>query len=232
MELTFKEALNNNDNSLIKKFVNSKIDLNKLIGYRFPIFFLIDNDNLDMIEYFIKKGADINAYCCECSMSPINYAGQNNKYDVINLLISYGADISFVAEKSYMEESNYNLCHFNIRNDLVYWYYNWNPYYTAFTHGFPQGFLYVLQKNDFPMKYEYLKYFNQEHKTTNLSLQYKRNLIRKYASDALKKWSPERHYLFNKKIKNEINNLFLVNNRFKYLPKELCFYISEIICVN
>ena len=232
MEKTFKEALETNDIQQIKKHIDMGVNLNKLINYRFPIFYLIDNDNLDMIEYFIEKGADINAYCCECSMSPINYAGQTNKYDVINLLISYGADISFVAENSYMEESNYNLCHFNIRSDLVYWFYNWNPYYTAFTHGFPKGFLYILQKGELAMKYEYLKYFNQEHKTKNLGLLKKRDLIRKYAKDALKKWSPERHYLINEKNKSIINNLFLVNNRFRYLPKELCFYISEIICVN
>ena len=47
---------------------------------------------------------------------------------------------------------------------------------------FPKGFLYILQKGELPMKYEYLKYFNQEHKTKNLGLRKKRDLIRKYAS--------------------------------------------------
>ena len=77
-----------------------------------------------------------------------------------------------------------------------------------------------------------LKYFNQKHKTKNLSLQKNRDLIRKYARDALKKWSPERHYLVSEKNRNIINNFFLVNNRFRYLPKEICFMISEIISVN
>ena len=39
MEKTFKEALETNDIHQIKKHIDMGVNLNKLINYRFPIFF-------------------------------------------------------------------------------------------------------------------------------------------------------------------------------------------------
>ena len=230
--MDFKTSLEQNNNIEITKWVITGIDLNKIIEYKYPIFYLIKNNNIEMIELFFKYGANVNSYSCECYQTPIMYAAELQNDKIIKLLISYGANISFVGNEGYKEDFSNSVSHFNLNSSLVYWYYNWNPFFSAYDYGNVNAVKYVLREGLFEMKEEYLNYF-----TSNLGVDErmfkKRNKIKNILNESMKKWAPKRHYLFHKNIRNNISILFHLRQKLTIkkiiLPIELWWKICDII---
>ncbi|KAJ3652767.1 hypothetical protein Zmor_018704 [Zophobas morio] len=52
----------------------------------------IKGDHRDIVEFLIKKGADVNAINCD-GMTPLSIAGKNGDIEVINMLLQNGASI-------------------------------------------------------------------------------------------------------------------------------------------
>ena len=232
--MDFKTSLENNNNIEITKWVITGIDLNKIIEYKYPIFYLIKKNNIEMIELFFKYGAYVNSYSCECYQTPIMYAAELQNDKIIQLLISYGANISFVGNEGYKEDFSNSVSHFNLNTSLVYWYYNWNPFFSAYDCGNVNAVKYVLREGLFKMKEEYSNYF-----TNNLGVDErmfkKRNEIKNILIESMKKWTPKRHYLFHKNIRNNISILFHLRQKLIIrditLPIELWWKICDIISI-
>jgi len=229
--MDFKTALEKNDNTEITKWVKNGIDLNKIIEYKYPIFYLIKNNNIEIIELFFKYGANVNSYSCVCYQTPIMYAAELQNDKIIQLLISYGANVSFVGNEGSKEDFSNSVSNFNINSSLVYWYYNWNPFFSAYDYGNVNAVKYVLREGLFEMKEEYLNFF-----TTNLGIDEKmfkkRIKIKNMLSESMKKWNPNRHYLFHKNIRNNIEILFYLRQRLIFLitlPMELWWKICDFI---
>ena len=52
--MDFETALEKNDSPEILRHIKNGVDLNKNIGLKFPIFFCIHNQNMEMIEIMLK----------------------------------------------------------------------------------------------------------------------------------------------------------------------------------
>ena len=232
--MDFKTSLEQNNNIEITKWVITGIDLNKIIEYKYPIFYLIKNNNIEIIELFFKYGANVNSYSCECYQTTIMYDAELQNDKIIHLLISYGANISFVGNEGYKEDFSNSVSHFNFNSSLVYWYYNWNPFFSAYDCGNVNAVKYVLREGLFEMKAEYLNYF-----ISNLGIDErmfkKRNEIKNILNETMKKWAPKRHYLFHKNIRNNISILFHLRQKLMIrdiiLPIELWWKICDIISI-
>ena len=225
--MDFKSALELNNEEEIIRCVKNGENLNKLIGYKYPIFYLIKNKNIPMIELFLQYGADVNIFSSECYQTPLVYASQMCNTDIIKLLIAYGASVAFVGMGSMEADYTLNMGHFNIHSELVYWYYNRNPFFAAYDYEYIGSVKYVLKNGLFEMKREYLNYFNKKNETN------KQKKIKKMLAESMKKWNQERHLLFHKNIQNNINILFHIKNSLVKenitLPLELWYSICEFL---
>jgi len=92
-------AIQNNNFYTIKTifdshFLDYDIDI-RLEGDTTPLMWAANHADLDMVKYFIDKGADKNA-CDENEVSPIYYSAKRKNDDdgVINYLIDLGVDIN------------------------------------------------------------------------------------------------------------------------------------------
>lgn len=225
--MDFKQALEDNNEIEIKKFITNGIDLNKLVGYSYPIFFSIRNKNLKMIEFMLKKGANVNICSSECFNTPLSYAGSMREVDIIRLLISYGANISFLAMGSSESDYSLNMSHFDMHSELVYWYYNWNPFFCAYDFGYIGGVKYILKNNIFKMEKQYLNYFKTPKNNNQRKIKY-------ILQESTKKFSPHRYYYFCKQQQNNIFYCFIVKNKIEkikniFLPLEIWHKICEFI---
>jgi ankyrin repeat protein len=220
--MDFKIALQNNDKYKIINYVKNGIDLNKLIDYKYPIFYLIQNDNIELIELFFSYGAKINIYSCECSMTPIMYAIQLKKDKIIQLLISYGSNLNFILQDYYTEGIDFHSLTLN--TNIIFWAYETNPFLSAYIYGHIKAVKYILNNQLFDVKKEYFSYFNDYEINKN------RKKIKYMLKESLKIWIPRRHYLISNTKKKYIKLLFnLKYNNIFYLPNELWFKICAFI---
>ena len=222
--MNFETALEKNDSSEILRHMKNGVELNKKIGSKYPIFFCIKNQNMEMIETMLNYGADVNVYCNETYYTPITYAGTMQNRDIIRLLISYGAQISFFSIENL--DANYNFIdmnNLNLHSELIYWYYNWNPFHTAYNFRYVRGVKYILKNGLFEMKKEYLNYFKNPEDEKQRKIKYILN-------ETMKKWCPHRHLYFHKDIQKKIELLTILKKKIDlYLPNELWFKIFEFI---
>ena len=225
--MDFKSALELNNEEEIIHCVKNGSNLNKLINYKYPIFYLIKNNNIHLIKLFLQYGADVNIFSSECYQTPIIYASQLNNNNIIKLLISYGASVSFVGMSSIESDYTLNMAHFNIHSELVYWYYNWNPFFSAYDYEYIGAVKYVLKNGLFKMKSEYFNYFKNKNESN------KQKKIKYMLRESMKKWNPERHILYHKNIQNNIYILFHIKNSLIkkniILPLELWYFICKFL---
>tara|TARA_Y200000002_G_C22578911_1_gene619969 strand:- start:217 stop:894 length:678 start_codon:yes stop_codon:yes gene_type:complete len=225
--MTFKEALEENNELEIIKNIKNGVNLNELVGYSYPIFYSIRNRNLKMIEFMLQNGANVNICSAECFNTPLSYAGSMKEVDIIRLLISYGADIQFLAMSSTEADYSLNMSHFDMHSELIYWYYNWNPFFCAYDFGYIGGVKYILQNNIFKMKKHYLNYF----KKPKNKIQHRIKFI---LEESIKKFSPHRYHFFCKERQNNIFYCLNIKNKLEknkniYLPPEIWYKICEFI---
>ena len=234
--MDFKIALQNNNKYQIINHIKNGINLNKLIDYKYPIFYLIQNDNIELIELFFSYGAKINIYSCECSMTPIMYAIQLKKDKIIQLLISYGSNLNFILKDYYTEGLGVYFHSLTLNTNIIFWAYETNPFLSAYICGHINAVKYILNNQLFDVKKEYFSYFNEYEINEN------RKKIKYMLKESLKIWSPGRHYLIpnikKKYIKFIFNLKYKKDMKYKkdikykndfYLPNELWFKICTFI---
>ena len=221
--MDFKTALQNNNQNEIIRCVKSGMDLNKMIDYKFPIFYLIENENIELIELFFSYGANINSFTSECPKSPVMYAIQLKKEKIIQLLISYGANLSFITH-TYTEGFDIDFHSLTLSTNVIYWTYEKNPFLSAYIYGHTKAVKYILNNELFKVKREYFLYFNEYE--SNIE----RNKIKNMLKDSLKIWNPSRHYISSNNKKKNIELLLNIRNKTPfYIPIELWFEIFKFI---
>jgi len=157
----------------VMDFVN--IDLNSTINYDSivgsPLNIAITQGNMDVVQYFIEKGADIN-YKDEKGYTPLMSAIKNHNFSIINYLLEKKVDINTVTdidERTYtplsytvsLKNDNYYINHLDKYQSLIYLLVNAGANVNDKTI-----IEYCIKNKD----EEFLNYFLERNVTTNASL--------------------------------------------------------------
>ena len=80
-------------NVLLLAYTNAQLDTSSVINSR--LFDAILNNDKDSVQYWIARGADVNATNIY-GITPLMYAVDNGNYDLCSLLIAHGANINYL----------------------------------------------------------------------------------------------------------------------------------------
>lgn len=92
---SFEFYLEKEKNEICKSILNSGIDVNSKTLQGVPLLCVATrNDNKEMLELLLEKGADINEVSEDRGYSPVMDAVWRKNYEIAKLLINHGADLS------------------------------------------------------------------------------------------------------------------------------------------
>jgi ankyrin repeat protein len=92
-------AIHTHDHAMVKKLVEDKhFDVNAIISERYanrPLHVAAYYGNMEMVQYFLEKGADINAKKINAgALTPLHTAIWKQHHEVALYLLDHGADYS------------------------------------------------------------------------------------------------------------------------------------------
>ncbi|XP_064216024.1 putative ankyrin repeat protein RF_0381 isoform X2 [Tribolium castaneum] len=111
----FIDAIEKGDLSGVRSYVSKKINLNFIYDkkhyndmYVTPLLVAINAKKIDVIEYLIENGAEVN-YKTSYECAPLHYAIYNKcPLDIVKLLVNKDADVNLLARYScYLENIKY-----------------------------------------------------------------------------------------------------------------------------
>lgn len=92
---SFEFYLEKEKTEICKSILNSGIDVNSKTLQGVPLLCVATrNDNKEMLELLLEKGADINEVSEDRGYSPVMDAVWRKNYEIAKLLIDHGADLS------------------------------------------------------------------------------------------------------------------------------------------
>ena len=115
------EACGNSDIHTVKKCLNAGIDVN---GYGWdskPIHKAVINNDIGMVEYLLKRGANVNIGWC---WNALSCAVDNGNFEMVEYLISQGASvnkgINRISKPIYLacKKGYFNIVHYLISHGL------------------------------------------------------------------------------------------------------------------
>lgn len=111
------ESAENNDFDALKVFIENGEDVNTRNeeGYT-ALYFASINGNIEMIDYLLSKGADVNTRDEEDGFTPLNFACFNGNFNIIELFLEnrYGTNVDLEMKDKH---GNTPLC-----NSILYYY--------------------------------------------------------------------------------------------------------------
>jgi hypothetical protein len=88
-------SIDSNSNYIPKLLIYLGADVN---NDRFitPLCKAVNVNNIEMVKFLIKKGANVNNICNEYESTPLTYAIYNNNFEIVKLLVENGANINYI----------------------------------------------------------------------------------------------------------------------------------------
>jgi len=110
------EAVYKGDVDTVRRYLEQGGNVNAKYGFdgNTPLQRAAQNNNKDMVEMLIAKGADVNAKDKDGN-TPLQRAAQHNRKDVAELLIAKGADVN--AKYNAKNKEDYTLLHWAAQNN-------------------------------------------------------------------------------------------------------------------
>jgi ankyrin repeat protein len=77
----------------VKRLIESGVDANEENDYgNIPLHIGIEKDCVDIVEYLLQNGANVNAKEELLHRTPLIYAASQGRKEIVTLLLKYGAD--------------------------------------------------------------------------------------------------------------------------------------------
>lgn len=199
--------------NISKALVNAGADINKAGGYPYytPLMAAVSLDNIDMVNYLVERGADVNYRSKNDGMSAINCASSKNIAEILLQVKadpnnSYGAECISPLQQAVIN-NNYDLAEILIKYKADVNYVDCSLYKPVIAHAIDTGnpaLIKLLLDNGAGVMTE----VGEDLKTTVLQYAEQKgnpeiiNMIKEKAA----KSQPE------KKIDNKVNNSLIKNN--------------------